>query len=154
MIQQGMHRHALSDEQWALVKPLLPRSRPGPKSKRGDRKFIDAVLYRARTGIAWRDMPARFGPWKTIFNRFDRWSKRGVWAHIFKALQLEVDSSMAIADASVVRAHQDSSGGRGGSTAMLWAALEEAFQPNSTRSSTAKHGRSTSRSRPGTGTRP
>ena len=149
-----MHRHALTDEQWAVVKPLLPGRRPGPRTKRGDRKFVDAVLYRARTGVAWRDLPTRFGPWKSVFNRFNNWSKRGIWAHIFKALQLEIDPSISIADASVVRAHQDSSGGRGGSTAMLWAALEEAFQPSSTRSSTAKRGRSTSRSRLGTGTRP
>jgi transposase len=149
-----MHRHALTDEQWAVVKPLLPRGRPGPKSKRGDRTFIDAVLYRVRTGVAWRDLPARFGPWKSIYNRFDNWSKRGVWAHVFKALQLEIDPSISIADASVVRAHQDSSGGRGGSTAMLWAALEEAFLPSSTRSSTAKRVRSTSRSRQGTATKP
>lgn len=116
--------------------------------------FIDAVLYRARTGVAWRDLPARFGPWKSVYNRFDNWSKRGLWTHIFKALQLEVDPSMSIADATVVRAHQDSSGGRGGSTSMLWAALEAAFQPNSTPSSTGKRARSTSRSRQGTGTRP
>lgn len=143
MIQQVMRRHAMTDEQWALVKPLLPTRRPGPKSKRGDRLFIDAVLYRARTGVAWRDLPTRFGPWKSVFNRFDNWSKRGVWAQIFKALQLEIDPSMSIADATVVRAHQDSAGGRGGSTSMLWAALEEAFRPRSTRSSTPRQDRST-----------
>jgi transposase len=142
MIQRVMRRHAMTDEQWALVKPLLP-SRPGPKSKRGDRLFIDAVLYRARTGVAWRDLPARFGPWKSVFNRFDNWSKRDVWAQVFKALQLEIDPSMSIADATVVRAHQDSAGGRGGSNSMLWDALEEAFRPRSTRSSTARQGRST-----------
>ena len=142
MIQRVMRRHAMTDEQWALVKPLLP-SRPGPKSKRGDRLFIDAVLYRARTGVAWRDVPARFGPWKSVFNRFDNWSKRGVWAHVFKALQLEIDPSMSIADATVVRAHQDSAGGRGGSSSMLWDALEEVFPPRSTRSSTPRQGRST-----------
>ena len=149
-----MHQHALTDEQWTAVQPLLPGRRPGPKSKRGDRRFVDAVLYRARTGVAWRDLPSRFGPWKSVFNRFNNWSKRGVWAQVFKALQLEIDSSIAIADASVVRAHQDSSGGRGGSTETLWAALEEAFQPSFTRSSTGKRGRSTSRSRPATAMKP
>lgn len=106
----------MTDEQWAQLQPLLPQGRPGPKSKLGDRVFIDAVLYRARTGIPWRDLPSRFGPWKSVYNRFDNWSKRGLWTQIFKALQVEVDESMCIADATVVRAHQDSVGGKGGST--------------------------------------
>ena len=143
MIQRVMRRHEMSDEQWARIEPLLPKGKPGPKSKRGDRLFINAVLYRARTGVPWRDLPARFGPWKSIYNRFDNWSKRGVWAQIFKALQLEIDPSMSIADASVVRAHQDSAGGRGGSTETLLDVLEEVFRPSSTLSSTARRDRST-----------
>lgn len=125
-------RHALTDEQWERLLPVLPSSRSGPKSKLGDRLFIDAVLYRAKTGVPWRDLPGRFGPWKTVYNRFSRWAARGRWEEIFKALQLEVDETSCIADGSVVRAHQDASGGKGGSSAMLWAALEEVFQLNST----------------------
>jgi transposase len=69
-----------------------------------DRTFIDAVLYRAKTGIPWRDLPERFGSWKTIFNRFSNWSRRGHWAAILKALQLEVDEDGTIIDASIVTA--------------------------------------------------
>jgi transposase len=138
-----MHRHALTDEQWTRLQKVLPTRRTGPGSN--DRKFIDAVLYRARTGVAWRDLPERFGPWKSVYNRFTNWSKRGLWAKIFKALQLRIDKSASILDGSVVRAHQDASGGKGGSNEMLWAALEEVFQPSSTPSSTRKRGRSTSR---------
>src|SRR5579859_8123198 len=65
-----MHRHALTDEQWERVQGLLPGQRTGPKATRGDRLFIDAVIYRAKTGIAWRDLPERFGPWKSVYNRF------------------------------------------------------------------------------------
>lgn len=138
-----MHRHALTDEQWAKIKPLLPRKRRGPKALRGDRDFVDAVIYRARTGLPWRDLPPRFGPWKTIYNRFANWAKRGVWAQLFAAVQLEVDASASIADASNVRAHQDAAGGKGGSNAMLWAALEEALRPSFTRSSIRGRVRST-----------
>jgi transposase len=114
---------------------------------RGDRFFIEAVLYRARTGLPWRDLPERFGPWKSVYNRFANWAKRGHWATIFRELRVEVDETGSILDGSVVRAHQDASGGRGGSNATLWDALEEAFRQGSTPSSTRKAARSTSRSR-------
>ena len=140
-----MHRHALTDAQWARLQPLLPRQETGPKAARGDRLFVEAVIFRARTGLPWRDLPERFGPWKSVYNRFANWAKKGHWATIFRELQIEVDETGSIVDGSVVRAHQDASGGKGGSDAMLWAALEEAFRPSSTPSSTRKRARSTSR---------
>jgi len=140
-----MHRHALTDEQWARLRPVLPKQRHGPRPIRGDRTFIDAVLYRAKTGVPWRDLPKRFGPWKTVYNRFSNWARKGHWAKVFQELQLEVDPVGSIVDGSVVRAHQDASGGKGGSDAMLWAALEEVFQPSSTPSSTQNNDLSMSR---------
>ena len=148
-----MHRHALTDDQWRRVQAVLPKQKAGPEATRGDRLFIDAVLYRAKTGMPWRDLPERFGPWKSVYNRFANWAKKGHWATIFKELQLEVDETGSIVDGSVVRAHQDASGGKGGSNPTLWAVLEEVFQPSSTQSSIPKGARSTSRSRRGTGTR-
>ena len=139
-----MHRHELTDAEWKKLEPLLP-PRPGPISKRGDREFINAVVWRVRTGTPWRDLHPRFGPWKTIYNRFARWAKRGIWQDIFKALQIEVDDVGSLLDATIVRAHQDASGGKGGSEAMIWAVLEEAFLPKSTRSRRRKGSRSTSR---------
>jgi transposase len=139
-----MRRHELTDEEWKKLQPLLP-IQPGPKSKRGDREFINAVVWRARTGVPWRDLPSRFGPWKTIHNRFSRWARRGVWEAIFKALQIEVDEVGSLLDATIVRAHQDAAGGKGGSDAMLLAVLEEAFRPSSTRLRPRKASRSTSR---------
>jgi transposase len=138
-----MHRHALTDEQWERLKQVLPTKRTGPKAD--NRRFIDAVLYRAKTGVAWRDLPERFGPWKSVYNRFSNWARRELWAEIFKALRLDVDEIASIADGTIIRAHQDASGGKGGSNEMLWAVLEEVFQPKSTPSSTPKRDRSTSR---------
>ena len=74
---------------------------------------MDAVLYRAKTGLPWRDLPERFGPWKSVYNRFPNWARKGHWATIFKDLQLKIDEMGSIVDGSVVRAHQDASGGKG-----------------------------------------
>jgi transposase len=148
-----MQRHALTDAQWRRLQKVLPEQRTGPASTLGDRVFIEAVLYRAKTGVPWRDLPERFGPWKSVYNRFANWARKSHWAAIFRELQIEVDEEGSIVDGSVVRAHQDASGGKGGSNEMLWAALEEVFQPSSTRSSTRKGVRSTSRSRRVKGTK-
>ena len=148
-----MHRHALTEAQWARLQPLLPRQKTGPKALRGDRLFIEAVIFRAKTGLQWRDLPARFGPWKSVYNRFSNWAKKGHWATIFRELQFEVDETGSIVDGSVVRAHQDASGGKGGSKAMRSAVLAAVIRPNSTSSSIPKVGRSTSPSRRGSGTR-
>lgn len=146
-----MHRHALTDEQWRRLQAILPKRKAGPEATRGDRLFIEAVLFRAKTGLPWRDLPERFGPWKSVYNRFSNWAKKGHWATIFKELQLEVDEAGSIVDGSVVRAHQDASGGKGGSNAMPWAVLEEVFQRSSMPSSTRKAVRSTLPSRRGSG---
>jgi transposase len=148
-----MHRHALSDAEWRRVQRVLPKQKSGPAALLGDRLFIEAVLFRAKTGLPWRDLPERFGHWKSVYNRFSNWSRKGHWATIFRELQFEIDETGSIVDGSVVRAHQDASGGKGGSNAMLWAALEEVFRPRSMPSSTPKVDQSTSRSRKGSGTR-
>ena len=140
-----MQRHALSDAQWVRLEPLLPRRPQGRKATQGDRLFVEAVIYRARTGVPWRDLPERFGPWKSVYNRFRNWARKDVWAQVFRELKLDVDDTASIVDGATVRAHQDASGGKGGSNELLWAALEEVFRPSSTPSSTRKRGRSTSR---------
>jgi transposase len=140
-----MQRHALTDEQWARLQPVLPRRPQGRKAMRGDRLFVDAVIFRAKTGIQWRDLPERFGNWKSVYNRFRNWAQKDCWAQIFRELRVDIDETASIADGSVVRAHQDASGGKGGSNRMLWDALVEVFQPRFTRSSTRKADHSTSR---------
>lgn len=108
-----MHRHALTDEQWARLKPLLPSRPQGRKSKRGDRLFVDAVIFRTKTGVPWRDLPERFGPWRSVYTRFLNWANKDVWPQLFRELHVDIDDSASIVDGSVVRAHQDASGGRG-----------------------------------------
>lgn len=139
------HRHELTDAQWQTLAQALPNRR-GPDAIIGDRAFINAILYRAKTGCPWRDLPQRYGPWKTVYNRFNQWSHRGTWAKVLKALQLEVDDEGCIIDASVVRAHQDASGGKGGSKLTHWVVLEVGSPRSSMHSSTPKVGRSTLRS--------
>jgi transposase len=140
-----MHRHALTDAQWKRLEPLLPRRSQGRQSTLGDRLFVEAVIFRAKTGLPWRDLPERFGPWKSVYNRFANWAAKDHWSTIFRELQIDIDETGSIVDGSVVRAHQDASGGKGGSNETLWAALEEVFRRSSTSSSTPRHGRSTSR---------
>lgn len=105
-----MHRYAISDENYDRIKHLLPGQpgKPGRNAK-NNRRFIDAVLYVARTGIPWEDLPERFGKWNTAYKRFMRWGRRGVWEAIFHALQ-DPDLEWLMLDSSIVRAHQHAAG--------------------------------------------
>jgi transposase len=106
---------------------VLPAQKKGPRSLLGDRLFIEAVLFSAKTGLPWRDLPERFGPWKSVYNRFSNWARRRRWEAIFRELQVEVDQTGSIVNGSVIPAHQDASGGKGGSNPMLWVALASFF---------------------------
>src|SRR5215468_8283313 len=122
-----MHRHALTDEQWARLQPRLPWRAQGRKSGRGDRLFVEAVIFRAKTGIPWRDLPERFGPWKSVYNRFANWAAKDAWSDVFRELRVDADDRASIIDGTIIRAHQDASGGKGGSNRMLLDALEAVF---------------------------
>src|SRR5277367_6368134 len=130
-----MRRHALTDEQWLQLQAVLP-AHQGRKPNISDRDFIDAVLFRAKTGIPWRDLPERFGPWHNVYNRFSRWSRRGVWKRIYKALRVRIDKTGSIVDGSNIRAHQDAAVGKGGSTKIVWVVAEADSRPSSTSSPT------------------
>jgi transposase len=108
-------RYALRDDQWERIKDLLTGrvGQPGATA-RNNRLFIDAVLYRYRAGIPWRDLPARFGDFRVVHTRHSRWSKTGVWARVFEALAREADNEYALIDSTIVRAHQHSAGAKGG----------------------------------------
>lgn len=77
-----------------------------------NRLFIDAVLYRYRAGIPWRDLPERFGDYRVVHTRFSRWAKSGIWEKVFKHLAVEADNEYALIDSTIVRAHQQSAGAR------------------------------------------
>lgn len=107
-----MHRYAISDERWARIAPLLPGKPSDPgRTARDNRLFLDAVLWVARTGAPWADLPARFGKPNSAFQRFNRWARNGVWARVFAALQ-EPDTEWLLLDSTTVRAHQHAAGAR------------------------------------------
>ena len=109
-------RHAISDEHWERIKDFLPgqESDPGVTAK-DNRLFIDAVWWIAKTGAQWRDLPERFGRWNSVWRRFDRWARKGVWDRIFRELR-DPDLEWLILDSSVIRAHQHAAGAKKGVT--------------------------------------
>src|SRR5881398_2280811 len=106
-----MHRHELSDQQWELLAPFFP---PRPRKRGGrwkdDRVMLNGVFWRLNTGAPWRDLPERYGPWQTVYHRFNRWRQDGTWAQILDALLLSLDKASLIdrdlwlVDAAVIRA--------------------------------------------------
>nr|WP_245894799.1 IS5 family transposase [Nostoc cycadae] len=108
-------RYALRDDQWERIKDLLP-GREGyvGVTAKDNRLFVEAVLYRYRAGIPWRDLPGRFRDCRVIHTRFSRWSKTGVWEKVFQHLADDADNEYAMIDSTIVRAHQHSAGAKGG----------------------------------------
>ena len=106
-------RYALRDDQWERIKDMLPgrEGHVGVMAK-DNRLFVEAVLYRYRAGIPWRDLPERFGDFRVVHTRHSRWAKSGVWARVFKVLAEDADNEYALIDATIVRAHQHSAGAR------------------------------------------
>jgi len=113
-----LHRHAISDADWDRIKHLLPgqRGQHGGVAK-DNRLFIDAVLYVARTGIPWEDLPERFGKHNTVWRRFDRWAKKGRWDPILAALR-DPDLDVLILDSTAVRAHPCAAGSKKSGTGL------------------------------------
>lgn len=108
-------RYALRDDQWERIKDMLPgRKGHVGVTARDNRLFVEAVLYRYRAGIPWRDLPERFGDFRVIHTRFSRWSNSGVWQRVFEHLAADADNEYAMIDSTIVRAHQHSAGAKRG----------------------------------------
>lgn len=109
-------RHELSDEEWALLQPLLPPMKTPGRHYRDHRTVLNAMFYRLGTGIPWRDLPERYGPWETTYSRYRRWCRSGLWDRMLQALQTQLDAAGSIdwslwcVDGSNVRAHQAAAG--------------------------------------------
>ena len=105
-----MSRHDISDDNWSRIEHLLP-GRPGQHGgvAKNNRLFINAVLYIAKTGSPWRDLPAEFGPWHRTYSRFNRWCRQGRWLAIFVALS-DPDLEWLLVDSTTIRAHQHAAG--------------------------------------------
>ncbi len=108
-------RLMLKDHQWDRMEPHLPGKRMDPgRTAVNSRLFVEALLWLARTGSPWRDLPALFGNWNSAFVRFSRWSKSGVWDRLFATMADEPDFEYVMIDSNIVRAHQHAAGKKGG----------------------------------------
>ena len=131
-----MRRHEIADDDWKRIEDFLPgrAGDPGVTAK-DNRLFVNAVLWIAKTRAPWRDLPERYGPGNSVWKRFDRWAKKGVWKRVFEALR-DPDLEWVIIDSTVVRAHQHAAGKKGGKPQRPWAAPGADSAPRSTSSST------------------
>ena len=135
----GMERHALTDEQWARLRPLLPPAPQGRGRPRiDDRLVVEGIIWRLATGVPWRDLPERFGSWRTVYSRFRRWQGAGVWERTLATLQAEADAAGEVdwarhfLDGTTVRAHQHAAGAPKGAATRPLAAPAAASRPRST----------------------
>jgi transposase len=120
VVKEGkMPRHGIKDEDWKRIKDLLPGQpgQPGVNAQ-DNRLFIDAVLWIAKTGAPWRDLPEYFGNWNSVWRRFDRWAKKGVWECVFSALQ-DPDLEWLLLDSTIIRAHPHAAGAQKKRTARV-----------------------------------
>jgi transposase len=113
------HRHEVTDAEWARLQPLLPPRKAGAPRK-DDRLVVNGILWKLATGVPWRDLPERYGPWPSVYTRFRRWTHAGVWDQIFAAVQRQADAAgrldweVHFVDGTVIRAHQHAAGAKGG----------------------------------------
>ena len=122
----------LSDEAWTAIEPHLPKNQPGAR-RVDDRRVISGILHVLKTGCRWRDCPKEYGPHTTIYNRFNRWSRRQLWVRILEALVSKgvLVHSTAL-DSTYVKAHRSAHGGKGGRRRRRSAPHGVARQPKST----------------------
>jgi transposase len=127
------HLYWLDDRAWAKIEPLLPRGRRGAH-RVDDRRVISGIIHMLKTGARWRDCPAAYGPYTTIYNRYHRWSQQGVWFAIFEALtgQSGVWGGAGAIDATHIKAHRSAAGAKGGTTHRRSAVRAAVAPPKST----------------------
>ncbi|GAA3482057.1 hypothetical protein GCM10018966_065890 [Streptomyces yanii] len=130
-----LRRHELTDEEWELLAPLIPRPVTG-RPRVDDRQVINGMVYKIRTGITWRDPPERYGPWKTVYTRFRRYALEGVFTHALQQVQAQADAAGDIdwlvqIDSTVVRAHQHAAdtGRKGGIIGRTYRTITPSVDP-------------------------
>ena len=128
----GKALYWVSDAVWARIEPLMPRGRRGAH-RVDDRRVISGIVYMLRSGARWRDCPAAYGPYTTIYNRFNRWSRQGIWFEMFERLtgSSGITGTVAI-DSSSIKVHRSAGGGKGGRSNKPLVARAADEQPKST----------------------
>jgi transposase len=106
-------RYEMTDFEWSIIEPLLP-NKPRGVPRADDRKVINGIFWRLRTGSPWDEIPARYGPYTTCYNRFVRWRKKGVWDRIFDAVSKAYAGETQMIDSTSVRVHQHAANGKKG----------------------------------------
>ncbi len=134
-------RYELSDYEWAVIKPMLP-NKPRGVPRVDDRRVLNGIFWVLRSGAPWRDLPERYGPRTTCYNRFVRWRKAGVWDRLMDAITVAYDGDIQMIDSTSIRAHQQAATLKRGVEIIAWVAPEAGSRPRSTRSSTGKASRS------------
>ena len=138
-----MARYDLTDAEWAIIKPLLPNKSRGVK-RVNDRRVLNGIFWRLRTGAPWADIPSRYGPHTTCYNRFVRWCEAGIWDTILSAVSEAYDGRLQMIDSSSVRVHQHAANGsKKGGAVIAWDAPAAGLRPRSTPSLTRTGDRST-----------
>jgi transposase len=134
----------LSDAQWKAIEPLLPKNQPGAQ-RVDDRRVISGIVHVLKTGCRWQDCPGVFGPSTTVYNRFNRWARRGLWQKMFNALVGLDASDIQLVDSTTSKAHRSAAGGKGGRLFKPSGARVAGARPRYTRSRMASVGSSPSR---------
>ena len=128
-----MRRHELTDEEWAIIAPLLP-NKPRGVPRVDDRRVISGIVHVLKSGGRWIDAPPEYGPRKTLYNRFVRWAAKGIWTDLFHALaSAGGPPAQVLIDSSAVKAHRSASGGKGGRAVRRSAARGAGARPKSMR---------------------
>ena len=139
-----MARYDLSDAEWKIIAALLPQKSRGV-ARVDDRRVLNGIFWRLRSGAPWADIPERYGPTTTCYNRFVRWRKAGVWDKLLQAVSEAYNGKIQMIDSSTVRVHQHAAnGGKKGGSAVAWDVPAAGLRPSSTLSSTRSGSRSRS----------
>lgn len=124
----------LSDKQWAVIEPCLPTNQAGAR-RVDDRRVLSGIIHVLRSGCRWRDCPPIYGPYTTVYNRWNRWSRRKVWQKLFEALRsASPDEDFHAIDSTTAKAHRSAAGGKGGRMRKQSADRVAAEQPRSMQS--------------------
>ena len=115
-----LRRYELTDQEWNRIKDLLPPEKSGKRGRpsKDNRMILNAMVWIARSGAPWRDLPERYGPWETVYSRFRKWINDGILDNIFRVLCLDAELDELFMDSSIVQAHQHSAGAKKGGLPM------------------------------------